>query len=364
MPLAPPPAAGVPNPPAPPPAPPSPAPAVAGPVGSGAAPPVPPPANVLGLGKHASLVRAVNMGSHTVGESLRSTPEFGAAMALVAALNDPQRPGADLLLGGWSCAVFGAGASARFVVAERHGLSWIPAGVYLPYGVTVAHLDERVSAEERVRWRGMEPSALVLSQYAQAVGERPRIVVAREYRTGLDAWFDRRTVVVADKGERVIIPNPVTDSQTGHHRLALASPGDWALVQSLGDSEIPAGVRSAAETLVASHNEFFADESDARLRLTALNQIGRSDSAGLQELRAAIGRKMLEIVPRLVGCPQFGGEQHNLWVQHTHLEMQLRGWETLLLALNAPTRSMLADVMYAYRMATESILPPVEKQGV
>ncbi|EUA72321.1 hypothetical protein I553_10672 [Mycobacterium xenopi 4042] len=43
--------------------------------------------------------------------------------------------------------------------------------------------------------------------------------------------------------------------------------------------------------------------------------------------------------------------------------MQLRGWETLLLALNAPTRSMLADVMYAYRMATESILPPVEKQG-
>ncbi|EUA65537.1 hypothetical protein I553_10834 [Mycobacterium xenopi 4042] len=196
---------------------------------------------MLGLGKHASLVRAVNMGSHTVGESLRSTPEFGAAMALVAALNDPQRPGADLLLGGWSCAVFGAGASARFVVAERHGLSWIPAGVYLPYGVTVAHLDERVSAEERVRWRGMEPSALVLSQYAQAVGERPRIVVAREYRTGLDAWFDRRTVVVADKGERVIIPNPVTDSQTGHHRLALASPGDWALVQSLGDSEIPAG---------------------------------------------------------------------------------------------------------------------------
>ncbi|EUA17581.1 hypothetical protein I553_10639 [Mycobacterium xenopi 4042] len=69
-------------------------------------------------------------------------------------------------------------------MAERHGLSWIPAGVYLPYGVTVAHLDERVSAEERVRWRGMEPSALVLSQYAQAVGERPRIVVAREYRTG------------------------------------------------------------------------------------------------------------------------------------------------------------------------------------
>ncbi|EUA17582.1 hypothetical protein I553_10640 [Mycobacterium xenopi 4042] len=59
--------------PAPPAAPPSPAPAVAaGRIRCRAA--CTAPANVLGLGKHASLVRAVNMGSHTVGESLRSTP--------------------------------------------------------------------------------------------------------------------------------------------------------------------------------------------------------------------------------------------------------------------------------------------------
>ncbi|WP_236724543.1 hypothetical protein [Mycobacterium avium] len=308
-------------------------------------------------------MRAINMGSHTVGESLRSTPEFGAAMALVAALNDPQRPGAIVLLGGWSCAVFGSGVSARFVVAERHGLSWIPAGVYMPGGVTVAHLDERVPAETRLSWRGMEPSALVLSRYAEAVGERPRIVVAREYCAALDGWFDRRTVLVADKGERVIIPNPVTDPVAGHHRLALASPADWAHVQSLADNEVQVGIRWAAEELVKRHNEFFADEADARLRLTALSHIGRWDSGGPPDVRSAVGGKMREILPRLVGCPEFGREQHNLWVAHQELEMQLRGWETLWLAFHEPTRTTLADVMYAYRMATEPILPIPETRA-
>ncbi|ORW11074.1 hypothetical protein AWC14_19350 [Mycobacterium kyorinense] len=312
---------------------------------------------MLGLGKHSAVVRAINMGSTAVGESLRSTPEFGAAMSLVAALNDPQRPGSIVLLGGWSCAVFGSGVSARFVVAERHGLSWIPAGVYLPGGVTVAHLDGRVPAETRLSWRGMEPSALVLSRYSEAVGEQPRIVVAREYCTALDGWFDRRTVLVADKGERVVIPNPVTDPAAGHHRLALASPTDWAHVQSLADGEIQVGIRWAAEELVKRHNEFFAEEADARLRLTALSHIGRWDAGGPPDVRSAVGGKMREILPRLVGCPEFGREQHNLWVAHQELEMQLRGWETLWLAFNEATRTTLADVMYAYRMATEPILP-------
>jgi hypothetical protein len=134
-------------------------------------------------------------------------------------------------------------------------------------------------------------------------------------------------------------------------------------------------MRRAAEALVKSHNEFFTDQwwstagafpgpagADARLRLTALSHIGNSGSGGPQDLRLAIAGRMREIVPRLVGCPEFGGEQHKHWLTHTELEMQLRGWETLLLALNEPTRSTLADVMYAYRMATEPILPPTDKQ--
>lgn len=369
MPLAAPPPAGVPNP-APPPAPPAalPAPAPAASGGWGSPGPVPPAA--LRLGAASAAFRAAQMGSNSYGEGLRATPEFGAAMSLVAALNDPQKPPLGLLLGGWSCAVFGAGDSMRFVVADRHGLSWIPAGVFLPAGVVVAHLDESVAAELRLSWRGLEPSALVLSQYARAVGEQPRIVVARAYHSGLDGWFDRGTTVVADEGTHVIIPNPLLDP-TGRHRLLLASPADWEWVQSVPDSDLYAEVRQLASWLVDRHNEVFTENwhshlggdegaqaagPDARLRSAALAQTGRGGEPAAA-LAAAIKAKMVSIVPRLFGCPSYH-EEPAKWRVHTELEMQLRGWEALLLGLHPPTHTTLADMWYAAMMATQPIVPP------
>lgn len=386
VPMAPPPAAGVPNVAAPPPATAAPvapvAPATPG--AGGPAPAAPPP--MMRLGARNPLLRAFKSGAHTAGEGLRATPGFAAAMSLVAALNDPQKPGSSVLMGGWSCAVFGSGDTARFVVAERHGLSWIPAGVYLPDGVVVAHLDERVPAEERMSWRGLSPSALVLSKYARAIGEQPRVVVARAYEPGLDGWFDRHTVLAADYAAHVIIPNPVVGpDEGGCHRLMLASPDDWARVEGLGDDELASGVRSAAECVVESHNAFFSAEwwwryrgapepgadaedieraaADAALRQEALGQVGAAESGEKQDKINAVAARMLGLAPQLVGCPVFGGLQHSAWLLHNELEMQLRGWEALLLALNnEASRINLGDVVYAYRMATQAVLPVGETE--
>lgn len=365
MPLAAPPPAGVPNPPpAPPPAP------AAPPAGGGGGSPGPVPPGALRLGAASAAFRAAQMGSNSYGEGHRATPEFGAAMSLVAALNDPDKPPHDLLLGGWSCAVFGAGDSIRFVVADRHGLSWIPAGVFLPAGVTVAHLDAAVPAELRLSWRGLEPSALVLSQYARTLGEQPRIVVARAYDPGLDGWFDRGTTVVADEGQHVIIPNPLLDP-AGRHRLLLASPRDWEWVQSVPDSDVYAEVRRLAAWVVDRHNEFFTEQwhsgiagaegaqaagPEARLRSAALAQIGRGGEPAAA-LAAAIKAKMVSIVPLLFGCPSYH-EEPGRWRAHTELEMQLRGWETLLLGLRPPNHATLADMWYAAMMATQPVVPP------
>ncbi|MFW0153842.1 hypothetical protein ACNUDN_29175 [Mycobacterium sp. smrl_JER01] len=60
-----------------------------------------------------------------------------------------------------------------------------------------------------------------MAAYAKAIGEQPRIVVARAW-LGLDGLFTRPTVVVADE-QTSVAPNPVLD-QAGRHRLAVASP--------------------------------------------------------------------------------------------------------------------------------------------
>lgn len=356
VPLAPPPAAGVPNT-AQPPSPVAPPPAAAAPPGGGGGGPVSgPPPGIMNLGGKNAALKAMQMGAHTVGEGLRSTPEFSAAMALVAALNDPERPAGSLILGGWSCAVFGAGASMRFVVAERHGLSWIPAGVYLPAGVTVAHLDERVPADVRHSWRGLDPSALVLAEYAKAIGEQPRIVVARAYHPGMPGWFGRDVVLAADEASRVIIPNPLHEPG-GRHRLELAAPEHWRWVMSLADAVLPEEVQAVAQWLVGEHDQMFAQwpdaAEDAKLRDLALSQIGREGGAG--DVKQLLAAKMGELATRLIGAPNYGTPQ---WGIHTGMEMALRGWEALLLSLGSPSRTVMADIQYAVLMATQPILPP------
>lgn len=356
VPLAPPPSAGVPNA-APPPSPVAPPPAAAAPPGGGGGGPVSgPPPGILNLGGKNAALKAVQMGAHTVGEGLRSTPEFSAAMALVAALNAP-RP--VVVLGGWSCAVFGAGASTRFVVAERHGLSWIPAGVFLPAGVKVAHLDERVPADVRYSWRGLDPSALVLAEYAKAIGEQPRIVVARAYHPGMPGWFGRGVVLAADESSHVIINNPL-DEMGGpngcRHRLEIADPESWKFVMSTPDKEVEKEVREVAQWLVGWHNQMFEKwpeaDDDAKLRAAALAQIGRED--GAKEIKALLAAKMTDLATRLIGTPNYGTPQWNI---HTGKEMALRGWEALLLGLGKPTHTVLADMQYAVLMATQPILP-------
>ncbi|MCA2240011.1 hypothetical protein JF737_20270 [Mycobacterium avium] len=356
VPLAPPPTAGVPNA-APPPSPVAPPPAAAAPPGGGGGGPVSgPPPGIMNLGGKNAALKAMQMGAHTVGEGLRSTPEFSAAMALVAALNDPERPAGSLILGGWSCAVFGAGASMRFVVAERHGLSWIPAGVYLPAGVTVAHLDERVPADVRHSWRGLDPSALVLAEYAKAIGEQPRIVVARAYHPGMPGWFGRDVVLAADEASRVIIPNPLHEPG-GRHRLELAAPEHWRWVMSLPDAVLPEEVQAVAQWLVGEHDQMFAQwpdaAADAKLRALAVSQIGREGGAG--DVKQLLAAKMGELATRLIGAPNYGTPQ---WGIHTGMEMALRGWEALLLSLGSPSRTVMADIQYAVLMATQPILPP------
>jgi hypothetical protein len=309
----------------------------------------------MNLGKKTAAAKAARMGSHSFGETVTNTAEYGAALALVAALNDPQRPGSGLLLGGWSCAVYGSGESARFVIAERHGLSWIPAGVYLPGEVTVAHLDPRVSADERFTWRGMDPSALVLSRYAKAIGEQPRIVVARAWHAGMPGWFAKGVVLAADEADHVIIPNPLLDP-TGQHRLEVAAPGEAQWVRGVPDEQIANEIYSIAGWLVERHNQYFDDAADADLRSKALAQFGRTGSA--EPVAAEVFARMRDIAPRLIGCPEYGTKH---WQIHTETEMQLRGWEVLLLGLRgAPSRTKLMDMRYAALMATQFVLPPAE----
>lgn len=346
--------AGVPN--APPPASagmPTPPPAMGG--GGGGTPVSPASPSLMNLGKKSAAAKAARMGSHSFGETVTNTAEYGAALALVAALNDPQRPGSGLLLGGWSCAVYGAGESAQFVIAERHGLSWIPAGVYLPAEVTVAHLDPRVPADERFTWRGMDPSALVLSRYAKAIGEQPRIVVARAWHSGMPGWFAKGVVLAADEADHVIVPNPLLDP-SGRHRLEVAAPGEAQWVRSVPDDQLSNEIHSIAGWLVERHNQYFDDAVDAELRSTALAQFGRSGSA--EPVAAEVFARMRDIAPRLIGCPEYGTKH---WQLHTETEMQLRGWEVLLLGLRGvPSRTKLMDMRYAALMATQFVLPPAE----
>lgn len=362
VPLAPPPTAGVPNA-AVPQAPVAPPPAAAAPPGGGGAPVSGPPPGIMNLGGKNAALRAVQMGAQSVGEGLRSTPEFSAAMALVAALNDPQRPLGSLIMGGWSCAVFGAGASMRFVVAERHGLSWTPAGVFLPAGLTVAHLDERVPADVRYSWRGLDPSALVLAEYAKAIGEQPRIVVARAYHPGMPGWFGRGVVLAADDGSHAIINNPLYElggPSRCRHRLEIADPESWRYVTSVPDKKVAEEVQFVARWLVEQHDRIFEQwpeaDADAKLRAAALAQLGRE--GGIDEIKALLAAKMTDLATRLIGTPNYGTPQ---WRVHTGTEMALRGWEALLLGLGKPTHAVLADMQYAVLMATQPILPlPVE----
>lgn len=356
VPLSAPPPAGVPAAPAAPPAA-----AVVPPGGGGGAvggpPPVPQPPSVMNMGAKTAAMKAFQIGHQATGEGLRATPEFTAAMALVSALNDPERPAGSLITGGWSVAVFNSGSSVRFVAAERHGLSWIPAGVYLPAGVSIAHLDTRVPADIRASWRGMEPSALVLAEYARAIGEQPSIVVARAYHSGLPGWFDRQVVIVADETDHVIIPNPLHEPK-GRHRLELAAPEHWQWVLSVPEEHIEAEVREVAAWLVEQHDHMFANWPDndemAKLRAVALAQVGRE--GGSTEVAKLLAGRMGELASRLMGTPLYGTPQ---WTTHTYSEMLLRGWETLLLGLGAASRTVLADMQYAALMATQTVLPPL-----
>ncbi len=357
-PLAPPPAAGVPNA-APPVAPAAPsAPAAAAPVAGGGGGPVSgPPPGLMNFGAKSAALRTLQLGSQATGEGLRSTPEFMEAMSRVAALNDPKRPGTELMPGGWSCAVYGSGMSTQLVIAERHGFSWIPSGVYLPPDVTVAHLDERVPADIRVRWRGMEPSALVLSQYAKAIGEQPRIVVARDYHAGLPGWFGRGVVLAALETVWEIVPNPLHSHAEGRrHRLEVAAPEHWRWVTSLPDREVSGEIRSLAQWVVGHHNsqltELPSAAADAELRTMVLEQIGRPGAA---EMVNVVLAKMRDLATRTIGTPDYNSLH---WRAHTMTEMALRGWEALYFALGPPSRSVFADMQYAALMAVLPVLPP------
>jgi hypothetical protein len=340
VPLAAPPPAGVPNPPSPSPPPPG-GPGLLGQPASGSAgyaPPASPPPSVMNLGAGNAVLRAVKMGSHTTGVGLSGTPEFAAALALVAALNDPTFG----VVCEWACAVFQReGGEPRFVVASREGLSWIPSGLYMPDGVVVATLDDNIDWSTRKMWRGLKPPARVLFNYARAIGEDPTLVVARHY-LGLDGLFSKRTVVVADDGV-VADQNPLRDP-AGHHRLEVASPDHWwPRVQNVPDDEIAHWIRTVAETAADAHDQAFGPDP---LRATAVEHIGR---AGSNEIRDAVAERMHyvrgEIMTAPIAAPEplVDGWNDGL----VGGEMLLRGYETLWLALHDPTREALADMIYA-----------------
>lgn len=358
VPLAPPPAAGVPPPSAASPLPGAPAAPAPPPV----APPPPPP--VLGLGKLSSAVKTANHVTH--GEGLRPSLEFNTAVTLVAALHDPAiaaLSGGEV--GEWACAVFKrADEPARFVVASREGLSWTPPGVYMPAGVTVAALDPAVRYGTRKLWRGLRPPARVLAEYAKAIGEQPRIVVARHW-SGLDALFPKPTVVAADDQVTVSPPNLVLDPAC-RHRLEVASPTYfWTQVCAIPESDIAAQIRVVAEGVVEAHDTAVTPAVLAELsrvlggaptvppdlRSRVLAQIGQP---GGEAVWQAVWDQMmawrLAIMTAPVTAPNVlaAGEESAPW--NTALvvaDQVLRGWETLWLAQRPASREVLADMTYA-----------------
>lgn len=347
VPLAPPPAAGVPNPPpataAPPPpvAPAAPAPPVA-----------PPPPPVLGLGKLSAAMKSANHVAR--GEGLRATPEFQAAIALVAALHDPTLG----VLSEWACAVFKmpGESTARFVLASREGLSWTPAGVYMPDGVTLAvHDGDAVPWEVRKLWRGLRPPAHVLAHYAKAIGETPRIVVARQW-TGLAALFGRDTVIAADDHPTIMDESNPLRNPAGRHRLAVAAPHAWAWVQAVPDGEVLGRMSAVAAHVAAVHDQTYSPidiiaadgpiPGDPALRGNAVGQIGREGGAAVRsavEQQMAYLRMEIMTAPLTVPNPLVDGWNDGL----TDAERCLRGWEVLWLAQRPATRENLADMTYA-----------------
>lgn len=345
MPMTAPPPAGTPSV-APPPA----APAPAAPVAP--APPAPAPAQpppVMGLGGQNVAAKLAKMGTTAVGEGLRSSDEFNAAVVLVAALNDP----AVGVVCEWACAVFQqpGEAAARFVVASREGLSWIPPGVYMPDGVTVASLDESVPYATRQLWRGMKPPARVLAAYAKAIEEQPRIVVARKW-LGLQGLFGRGTVLAADD-ETVVSPNPVLNPD-GRHRLELASPDRWwAQVQAIPEADIATRIRDLAGHVAQAHDAAFGvHDADSQnfggraLRVAAVEQIGRPGGEAVWhavEQQMHWTRAQIMTAPIAAPEPLYEGWNNDLIAA----EQMLRGWEVLWLAQRAATRATLADMTYA-----------------
>lgn len=345
VPLAPPPAAGVPPPTAAPPPPVAPA----APAPPAAPPPPPPP--VLGLGKLSAAMKSANHVAH--GEGLGAPPEFQAALALVAALHDPTLG----VLSEWACAVFKmpGESAARFVLASREGLSWTPAGVYMPGGVTLAvHDGDAVPWEVRKLWRGLRPPAHVLAHYAKAIGETPRIVVARQW-TGLAALFGRDTVIAADDHPTIMDPNPLRNP-AGRHRLAVVAPHAWAWVQAVPDGEVLGRMRAVAAHVAAVHDQTYSPidiigadgpiPGDPALRGNAVGQIGRDGGAAVWsavEQQMTYVRMQIMTAPLAIPNPLVDGWNDDL----TDAEKLLRGWEVLWLAQRPATRENLADMTYA-----------------
>lgn len=339
-PLAPAPAAGVPNPAAP--ILPG-SPAAVGTPGGSVGTPVAPPNVINTFGGHNVGAKLAQMGSRTVGAGLSATPEFTAATALTGALNDP----AFGVITEWACAVFqNPGEKPRFVIASREGLSWIPAGLFMPDGVTIAHLDHTIDWAVRKRWRGLRPPARVLANYARIIGEEPRIVVARHY-LGLDGLFSERTVVVADD-KTVIDPNPLRDP-AGRHRLELASPeGWWPQVQTIPEAEIAERIRGVASWVADTHDQAFGADP---LRTAAVEHIGRSGGDHLwHEVEQRMHYVRSEIMTAPVDAPEPLSEGWNDGL--VAAEQMLRGWEALWLGQRTASRETLADMTYAAVAAT------------
>ncbi|TXH08421.1 MAG: hypothetical protein E6R04_10765 [Spirochaetes bacterium] len=359
VPLAAPPPAGVPStvqaaPATPPVAPP---PAAAPPVGGGPAPVTPPAPGVLNLGAKSALLRAVRMGAVAAGEGVQATPEYQAAIALIAALHDPD-------IGvpcEWAVGVFrGRDAEpARFVLASREGLSWTPPGVYLPAGVQLAALDPAVPWETRKLWRGIRPPARVLAHYAKAIGEQPALVVARQW-LGLSSLFSKRTVVVADPQIGIVPPNPLMNP-AGRHRLLVASPKRWAVVQAVPENDVLARMTKLAAHIEAAHKgspvvdvpamDGLPTPGDPDLRRKAVAQIGQPGGEDIWEAVAAqmhMARLDLVTQPVTEPSPLVDGWNFDL----VERERRLRAWEALWLAQRQPSRETLADMTYAALAAT------------
>lgn len=350
--LAPPAAAGVPNP-APVASPQPGVPAAPPPVSAPPLAPHPPPPPVLGLGRLSAALKAANHVAY--GEGVGATPEFSAARALVTALHDPTLGGG---LNEWACAVFPAAAGenmARFVLASREGMSWIPAGVFMPGGVTLAVLDPAVPYEVRKLWRGLRPPAHVLAHYGKVIGETPQIVVAKQW-TGLAALFGPDTVIVAEDHPTIMDPNPLRNP-AGRHRLAVAGGYAWDWVQVVPEDELLGRMSAVAGHVAAVHDptyEVVAIQgaggqeipADTALRRNAVGQIGRDGGSAVWaavEEQMLYARMQIMISPLTAPEPLFEGWNDKL----TELERGLRGWEVLWLAQRPATREVLADMTYA-----------------